>query len=81
MWGLFGRDFKAPTRARQALIGVGADKFVLRELDGARHSSGKEGEGGGGFRIALAVCDLGQEAGYDGAEIVGGDALSREKER
>src|SRR5882724_672067 len=52
--------------------------FVLGEMDGLDEGLGKIGDGSGGARLDVAAEDGGDEAAEGGAQIVGGEVLSRE---
>lgn len=57
----------------------GVDVFVLGEMDGLDEGLGEIGEGAGSARFYIALEDGGNEEAEGGAEIVGGEVLSREE--
>ena len=57
----------------------GVDVFVLGEMDGLDEGLGKIGDGSGGARLDVAADDGGDETAEGGAEIVGGEVLTREE--
>ena len=57
----------------------GVDVFVLGEMDGLDEGLGEIGDGSGGARLDVAADDGGDETAEGGAEIVGGEVLTREE--
>ncbi len=57
----------------------GVDVFVLGERDSLDEGLGEIGEGAGGASLDVAADDGGDEAAEGGAQIVGGEVLSREE--
>jgi hypothetical protein len=79
----FGRgDFE---RGANRAVPVAGPKrftvFVLGDGDGLEHGLGEIGEGGGDFRLDLALGDGAEEAGHGDAEIASGQQLCRKKAR
>jgi len=61
-------------------VGVkGVDIFVLGEMDGLDEGLGEVGDGSGGARLDVAADNGGDEAAEGGAQIAGGEVLSREE--
>jgi hypothetical protein len=57
----------------------GVDVFVLGEMDGLDEGLSEIGDGSGGAGLDLAANDGGDETAEGGAQIVGGEVLSREE--
>jgi hypothetical protein len=60
---------------------IGADVFVLSDLDGLEKGLGEVSEGGGSLGFHLAPGGCGKEATKSGAEIAGGEITAREEIR
>jgi hypothetical protein len=77
-WFLFGRGKSVADDVAPGVGAEGVDVFILGERDGLDEGLGEIAEGGGGFRIDLALSDGGEEVAQSGGQIAGGEIAMRE---